>query len=65
MDDEDYCSALVDIFAQALSVAKTLPEPDRERILCRLDDVRSAMTNVGWGVWDEMNEVWDEHASMD
>ena len=64
MDDAGYCSAL-GIFAQALSVATTLPEPDRERILCRLDEVRSAMTNVGWCVWAEMNELWEEHASVD
>ena len=65
MDDAGYCSALVGIFAQARSVATTLPEPDRERILCRLDEVRSAMTNVGWCVWDEMNQFWEEHAALD
>jgi hypothetical protein len=65
MDDAGYCSALVGIFAQALTLAVTLPEPNRERLLCRLEEVRSAMTNVGWGVWEEMNELWQEHVSVD
>ena len=65
VDDSGYCSALVGVFAQALSVATTLPEPDRERLLCRLDDVRSDMINVGWGVWEEMSELWDAHAALD
>ena len=61
MDDVGYCSALVRMYAQALDLATALPEAEREVMLDRLDAVRAAMTNVGWGVEEEMNELWTEH----
>ena len=65
MDDDGYFAALVRMFAQALTSVTALPEPDRGLMLARLDAVRSAMRDVGWGVEDAMNDLWIEYVSAD
>ena len=65
MDDDGYFVALVRMFAQALTSVTVLPEPDRGVMLARLDAIRSAMRDVGWGVEDAMNELWIERVSAD
>jgi len=59
MDDEGYFSALVKMFEQALNTAMTLPQAQREAFLDRLDDVRTAGQQVGWGVGDDFNWLWE------
>nr|WP_248280675.1 hypothetical protein [Aromatoleum aromaticum] len=58
MDDEGYYSALVRMFEQALKIVVSLPEPQRETFLGRLDDVRAMGQNVGWGVGDDFDALW-------
>ena len=65
MDDDGYFAALMRMFAQALTSVTVLPEPDRGVMLARLDAIRSAMRDVGWGVEDAMNELWIERVSAD
>lgn len=64
IEDEGYYAALVRMFDQALALATALPEPERAAMLTRLDAVRSAMRNIGWGVADALNELWVEHTSI-
>jgi hypothetical protein len=60
-DDEDYLNALVRVFEQALSIAKTLPAESRDALLDRLDRVRDICRNFGYGVADEMDDIFAEH----
>ena len=60
-DDEDYLNALVRVFEQALNIAKTLPAESRDALLDRLDRVRDICRNFGYGVADEMDDIFAEH----
>lgn len=60
MDDEGYYSALVRMFEQALKQVLALPEPERGPFIARLDQVRSAGQNLGWGVGDDFNWLWNQ-----
>jgi len=57
MDDENYLSALVRMFEQALTVANTLPADSREALLARLDGVRNISQNIGYGVGEDMDSI--------
>jgi hypothetical protein len=56
-EDESYFNALVRMFGQALTVAYTLPPPDRKSLITRLDRVRSISHQFGYGVGDEMDSM--------
>ena len=58
IDDQAYYSALVRMFDQGLTQAFALPAPERDRMLERLDVVRGSLRGLGWGVSDNVNEIW-------
>jgi hypothetical protein len=60
-DDENYLSALVRMFEQALTLAKTLPAQSRDALLTRLDRVRNISRNFGYGVADAMDDIFAKH----
>ena len=61
MDDEGYYSALVLMFEQALKWVTTLPENQQKPLLERLGRVRAAGRQIGWGVGDEMADLWSTY----
>ena len=60
MEDEAYYSALVRMFEQALTQAIELPAAERDKMLKRIDSVRTSLRGIGWGVSDAMNEIWHD-----
>ena len=65
LDDETYFDALVRMFAQALKGISTLPEDRRPALMARLDAVRRTSHNFGYGVGDDMDELFSEHVPDD
>ena len=63
MDDENYLSALVRMFEQALTVANTLPADSREALVARLDRVRNLSQNIGYGVGEDMDSIFARYMS--
>lgn len=59
--DEVYFNALVGVFGDAVDVIGTLPAPDREPLIVRLDHVRSISHNFGYGVGDAMDDLIAEY----
>jgi len=57
MDDENYLSALVRMFEQALTVANALPPDSRDALLARLDRVRNISHKIGYGVGEDMDFI--------
>ena len=60
MEDEAYYSALVRMFEQALTHATELPAAERDKMLKRIDTVRTSLRGIGWGVSDAVNEIWHD-----
>jgi hypothetical protein len=60
-DDENYFTALVRTFEQALTIANTLPTQSRDALLARLDRVRNISRNFGYGVVDAMDDIFAKH----
>jgi len=58
LDDEGYYNAAVRMFEQALKTVMSLPEAPREAFLDRLEDVRADGQDIGWGVGDDFNALW-------
>lgn len=58
LDDEGYYDAAVRMFEQALKIVISLPEAPRERFLNRMKDVRADGQDIGWGVGDDFNALW-------
>jgi hypothetical protein len=58
IDDQAYYSALVRMFDQGLTQAIALPTPERDGMLERLDVVRGSLSGLGWGVSDNLNDIW-------
>ena len=61
MDDENYLSALVRMFEQALTVANALPADSRDALLARLDRVRNISQKIGYGVGEDMDFILAKH----
>ena len=57
MDDENYLSALVRMFEQALTVANALPADSRDALRARLDRVRNTSQKIGYGVGEDMDFI--------
>lgn len=55
--DENYFSALLGVFEQAFEILPSLPVPQRDDLLARLDDVRSAAHDFGYGVGEVMDSI--------
>jgi hypothetical protein len=64
-EDEGYFTGLVRMFEQALMAVMALAPSHREQMLERLNNVRSMTDDVGWGVKDDMDEIWSEHVVSD
>ena len=58
MDDEGYYAALVHMFEQAQIAVERLPASERASFYGRLDPLRSAAGNLGWGVKEAFDELW-------
>ena len=58
MDDEGYYAALVRMFEQVLTAVDRLLASERASFYERLDPVRSAASNLGWGVKDAFDDLW-------
>jgi hypothetical protein len=46
------------MFEQALKAVVALPESQRPEFLARLDAVRQRCQDIGYGVGDNVNELW-------
>ena len=64
-EDEGYFAALVRMFDQSLLAVMVLEPAERQKLLARLDKVRSAAGAVGWGVKDAMDELWADNVLKD
>jgi hypothetical protein len=58
MDDERYFVALIRMYDQSLKIALNLSPAARAAYVERLDKLRSRGRHVGWGVQDELNDLW-------
>ena len=65
MEDEGYYAALIRMFEQSLKWAMHLPANSRAPFLDRLRRVREAGRRIGWGVGDELGDLWDAVAEDD
>lgn len=66
MEDENYFLALVRMYGRATNLVSSLSPAT---YVGRLDKLRSRARHVGWGVQDELNDLWyaagfDEHHSQ-
>ena len=55
--DEGYFNALVNMFEQAIKIARQLSAGDRDALIIRLDRVRTISHNLGYGVGDDMDSL--------
>jgi hypothetical protein len=46
------------VFQQALTMVMRLPQAEQQCMLARLDEVRSALNHIGWGVSDDIDACW-------
>ena len=58
LQDEGYFNALIRMFEQALRTINGLPEGQRPALLARLDTVRKTSHGFGFGVGDDMDELF-------
>jgi len=61
MDDEGYFNALVRMFKQALKAILNLEPEQQTALVERLERVRHAGHNWGWGVGDDMDDLMAEY----
>jgi hypothetical protein len=54
---EGYFNALVNMFEQAIKIARQLSAGDRDALIVRLDRVRTISRNLGYGVGDDMDSL--------
>jgi hypothetical protein len=64
-DNEGHFDALVRMFEQALNVIATLPAAQRPAFLARLDAVRGASHDLGYGVGEDMDQLLEQHGVHD
>lgn len=63
MDDESYLGALVRMFEQALTAVTALPPAQQAPLWVRLEVVRDRCQGIGYGVGDNIAELFAEHGS--
>jgi hypothetical protein len=61
LDDDGYYYAIVTMFEQALKLSATLPLEVRRIFFARLDAVRDASRNFGYGVADQMDASFAQY----
>jgi hypothetical protein len=59
-EDERYFIALIRMYDQAVNLVLDLPVADRHSYAKRLGNLRSRARPVGWGIDDELNNIWYE-----
>ena len=64
-DDESHFEALVRMFEQALKTIATLPQAQRPALRARLDAVRHASNDIGYGLGEDMDNLLAEHGVDD
>lgn len=63
VDDESYLSALVRMFEQALTAVTALPLAQQAPLWARLKVVRDRCQGIGYGVGDNIADLFAEHGS--
>jgi hypothetical protein len=63
MDDESYLGALVRMFEQALTAVTALPPVQQAPLWARLEIVRDRCQGIGYGVGDNIADLFAEHGS--
>ena len=61
MDDESYLGALVRMFDQALKAVTALPPTQQDPLWVRLEVVRDRCQDIGYGVGDNIAEMFSGH----
>ena len=56
--DERYFVALIRMYDRSVNCVFSLPPAERRPYVERLDKLRLRGKHVGWGVEDELNELW-------
>jgi hypothetical protein len=65
LQDEGYFGALVRMFSEALKAIADLPQPQRPALWTRMDAVRHASRDIGYGVGEHMDNLLAEHGRDD
>jgi hypothetical protein len=63
MDDETYLGALVRMFEQAVTAVTALPPAQQAPLWARLAIVRDRCQGIGYGVGDNIADLFAEHGS--
>ncbi len=58
MDNEVYLTALVNMFNEALNLVTALPAGQGDALLGRLQAVRTVCQNLGYGVGEDIEDLW-------
>lgn len=61
LEDDGFYDALVRMFEQALKVVMMLPETPRYIFIARLEDIRFAAQDIGWGVGDDLKALMSDY----
>jgi hypothetical protein len=66
LEDEGYFLALIRMYEQAATFVSDLTPDERSTFVDRLDQLRSRARDIGWGVQEELTDIWfdaglDEH----
>jgi len=59
-EDERFFVALIRMYDRAVQCVLDLPAAERRNFAERLGRLRSRARPVGWGVYDEFNNIWHE-----
>jgi hypothetical protein len=59
-EDERYFLALIRMYDQAVKRVLDLPVAERHGYTKRLGNLRSRARPIGWGIEDELNNIWYE-----
>jgi hypothetical protein len=57
--DERYFVALIQMYDRSVNRVLSLPPGERRPYIERLGNLRTRAKRVGWGVVDELNDLWD------
>ena len=58
LEDESYFLALIRMYDQATDIVLQLSPSDRAPYVERLNKLRLSARHVGWGVKDQLNDIW-------
>ena len=65
LQDEGYFGALVRMFSEALKAISGLPQAQRPALWTRMDAVRHASHDIGYGVGEDMDSLLAQHGGND